>query len=197
MNDKLSEYKSRHKEWQSFSLNQMSFSNNLLLTISIAYFGYVFETGHEIINYAYIDFEHKISYSVISYVASLVLSFISLLSGVIVMFSRLYDFRISRNIAYIRYKIYKSFRKPLPEFKSQTNFLVSIKNLFVIFFSKNLIIKKNDIDDFIIDKKSFLKKFEELSLISSGLADVTWKFTKLQVIFLFLSLLVFTIHLMI
>ena len=112
MDDELKNYIERHRNWQNFALSQFSFTNNLLLTISLGFLAYLSE---KVKNYQLATIPWQ-------YVMSLLLTLFSIFEGIIVTISRLYDFRISRHVAYVRLRYYKekdkiqSDKKGLPDF---------------------------------------------------------------------------------
>jgi len=180
MNDKLSEYKSRYKEWQNISISQLSITNNLLLTISIAYSGYIFEKG---INQC--DRFNLI------YQFSLILSFLSMFFGVVVLFSRMFDFRFSRKIAHTRFRIYKKYKKRLKEKNNR-----QIKRLGIIEIFKLIFLSRKDLEEvsekcYKRDTLTFYKNLENLVYLTDRLGATTWYYLSLQIVFLMLSILFF------
>lgn len=97
-NDKLNEYKQRHKEWRDISVTQLSNANNILITLSTGLLALGLKSGKE----NEFSCSEKISFILLA---------ISICYGIAVLFSRLYDFRISRHLALTRQRFYNEYIK--------------------------------------------------------------------------------------
>ena len=180
MDDELKNYIERHRNWQNLALNQFSFTNNLLLTISIGFLAYLFEKTRDCNNIS-------IYYL---YISSLIFIQLSIYEGLIVIISRLYDFRISRHIAYVRQIYYKNknetntgtlsevdFKKP--------NFCTRVEAIFEVIFCRIDFLTRNEIQR--LEKELYKKKFNSLRNLSNTLGIISWKGLKFQAAFLFFS----------
>ena len=111
MLDKLKEYNQRQKEWRDISTTQLSIANNILITISSGYLALIFDKNE--LRRIHIDLDIDFDWALIFYLSSILLTLVAILLGVLVLFTRLHDFRISRNIALTRQRVYKKHKKPL------------------------------------------------------------------------------------
>lgn len=99
---KLKEYSERHRFWSDQAVKQTTFSNNVLLTISIAVLGYFFVNRGVVYKVLILDSALPINPPVALFVGGTLLVTISMLFGLLVSFSRLYDFRLTRPILLTR-----------------------------------------------------------------------------------------------
>ncbi len=99
---KLKEYSERHRFWADQAVKQTTFSNNILLTISIAVLGYFFVNRGVVYKFIILDYALPINPPVALFVAGTLLITISIIFGLLVSFSRLYDFRLTRHILLTR-----------------------------------------------------------------------------------------------
>lgn len=193
MADKLQDYKDRHKDWTDISLSQLSTTNNLLITISTGLLVYCFdkETFRKII----INTSQSIIWSHFFYVASIGALTISIAYGIGVLFSRLYDFRISRHITLVRKRVFEDHAEAtLPDDDlGEFNFCHRIVAIFQIIFIKLPFINKTDLIDYKTGGQ-VTKDFNKLRRISKILGLATWRWTKIQVLLFFLAILCYVIH---
>lgn len=186
MDDELKNYIERHRNWQNFALGQFSFANNLLLTISLGFLAYLFEKVNDCQS-------NPIPWS---YKVSLVLILLSIFEGIIVVISRLYDFRISRHVAYIRMRYYKKKKEndkgTLPDFDfKRPNFCTRINAFCNVFFCSLELLTQNEINN--IDQKIYKEKFNSFRELSNALGIISWIGLKWQATFLILSCVFYAI----
>lgn len=104
---KLRAYSERHRFWADQAVKQTTFSNNILLTISIAVLGYFFVNRGVIYKILVFDFALPIDWPAALFVVGTLLILSSILFGLFVSFSRLYDFRLTRHILLTRRRAMK------------------------------------------------------------------------------------------
>jgi len=114
---RLKEYQQRQKDWRDISTNQFSVVNNILITLSAGYLALAFDKSK--LEGLYVNVDAKIDCALTFYLLTLLLIILSIIMGVSVMFSRLYDTRISRHIALTRQRVYKKHKKALPDSDSE------------------------------------------------------------------------------
>ena len=91
--DYCDEYKDKIDKvvrWDKFRIDQLSITNNLILTLSLAFLGYVVTQDHEINNYD--SWLHLIK------IVSISLLLVSLITGAWTSYNRLLDFRYTSKI---------------------------------------------------------------------------------------------------
>lgn len=175
-NQKLNEYKQRQKEWRNISVTQLSNVNNILLTLS---------TGLLILGLGEIKQEHWL------FPISSILICFSIIYGFAVMFTRLYDFRISRHLALCRQRYYKKItEKPLPDNDlGEFNFCQRLQVLKQIIFIKLKFINKKEIEK--LENEEFKNRFNELRKTAKILGQSSWLWIKYQTLYFLLGAFTF------
>ena len=170
--EKQKEYSDRHRFWSDKSIQQLSFSNNLLLTISIAAFGYFFGKREQIYEELIIDTSLPVDWTATFFVLGSILLWLSILGGTLLTVTRLYDFRLSRHILLTRKRACKA-GWPLNDWDCQTPALTTaFCDVFRVFFSYgNLAITRQECRT---NDETFSTKFKELRKISLSLGKATW-----------------------
>jgi hypothetical protein len=192
MTDKLQEYKERHKQWTEVSLEQLSTTNNLLLTISSGLLAFCFDK--DLFKQIHIDTSQSIKWTQFFYVASIATLACSIALGIGVLFSRLYDFKISRHIAQTRKRVYAKHNQMLPANDLDTPTTGDrIKAMFRIVFSQLPFINKSDVDSY-QSGGQLTNNFNDLRRLSNILGSASWRWTKLQTLLFFASVVFYVLH---
>lgn len=179
LNIKIKEYIERSRFWTDKAINQLGYSINLITTIGIGIFGYLISNSEKL---------KATCGSNLFYYISLFLLFLSITFGTLSIFSRLCDFRISRNLSQTR-------KKFLSKLKNEEGLINTKENLykkqkFIIPFIKIVFGNINLISDEDLNSDIELKsKFERLQKQAFVLGMGTWKFHIIQIFFLLFSLL--------
>lgn len=197
--EKLDEYKQRHRDWKNISVTQFSNVNNILITLSTGFLAFIITQRKDGIDIT-INFLLSVDWWVISAFCIL----LSIAYGIAVLFTRLYDFRISRHIALCRQRFYEErckeckekkgiiIKKTLPDKTlKDINSCDRIKTFWKLFYKKIDFISKEDIkknDDNLKDR------FEGLRLQTDILGKSSWRWTKCQVLFFFIGVLTYIIN---
>jgi len=202
-NDKLQEYSERHRFWSGIAISQLSFSNNLFLTISIGLFGYCFDKGLNDITTG------KIISLPTLYIISLGFLLLAVLYGIMTTFSRLLDFRITRELTQMRKKIFKinstilrdsEYAEEISDPKICDRICSNFMAISVIFtgyskisISNNINIKEikksektNENNPFVSDE-NFKNKYNKLRKLAHNLGSVSWKYLGYQMLTFFLG----------
>jgi len=183
--EKLNEYKQRHKEWRDISVTQLSNANNILITLSTGLLALGL-TPKTLPNSNFSCAE-KISFILLS---------ISICYGLAILFVRLYDFRISRHLALCRQRFYNKYNDKkglLPDsYLGNVNCCDRINTFLQILFCKIDFINKDDIET--QPFKDIKKRFNALRREADILGRTTWIWTKYQVFFFLLSALIYFIN---
>lgn len=198
MTDKLQEYKNRQKEWRDISVTQLSNTNNILLTLSSGLLAFCIDKEKAF--KFHIDLSQRVDWLATTYWISIFLLGLSIAYGIGVLFSRLYDFRISRHIALTRQRFYKVYETDdthkkelsyddLGDF-SCTDRIIALGQ---ILFCKLPFITLDEIKK-ITDQKKFDEKFERLRRTADILGTASWRWTKIQVSLFLISGLTYLIH---
>lgn len=198
--NKLNEYKQRHREWRDISVTQLSNTNNILLTLASGLLVFSFDKNKVLP--IHLCSSNKIDWPVFTYAASVILMFFSIAYGIAVLVSRIYDFRISRNLALTRQRFYKNdIQKTIRNKNSGTlpdNDLGKfyafdrMRELKQIAFKEPLLISTKEIDE--LSKIDLKRKFQNLRRISKILGSASWIWTKYQIWCFALSGLIYVIY---
>lgn len=187
-------YDERHVRWAATSRNQLSFLNNLLLTLSIAFLTLIFKDKNYSTYFTLKNPDLDLTLSVLSLIAVL----ISIGFGLISALNRLWDFRITSRITMIRKRMYKHSTTQLDESSSEKygfGQLLSMywKLLMGIYpnisieeckeFHKSCNYKQGKIRD----------NFKELRTISYNLGLKTWSNLKIQMLTFMISAILFAL----
>jgi vacuolar-type H+-ATPase subunit I/STV1 len=181
MNEKEKEYSERAKDWKNILVNQISFTNNLISTLAAGYLLYLIDKlPNGDIKLVILN---KIDWRISLYMVTVILVLISIMIGTLILLSRLYDFRITRNIALTRKRICGKHNKPMPDFTVQGKGFCS---LFCTIFNKIDFVEKSDCDQLSERVKT---KFNKLRTQSKTLGNWTWKLTKIQLFVILVSVI--------
>ncbi|MDR1347401.1 MAG: hypothetical protein LBJ63_03085 [Prevotellaceae bacterium] len=178
---KLKEYQQRHGEWRDIAVNQLSAVNNILITLATGLL--VFYTSKDNTDRTNTESD----WHIIAYISLL----ISILYGIGVLFSRLYDARLSRHLALCRKRCCKKKDQLLPDNDADDSCWISrLCNFFKVVFCKIPKISMSDIEK--KDNCIIRKKFEEIQKQSTMLGVTTWIWLKCQVgFFLIASIIIY------
>ncbi|MDR1198606.1 MAG: hypothetical protein LBK94_06290 [Prevotellaceae bacterium] len=184
--EKLKGYQQRYGEWRDIAVNQLSTVNNVLITLATGLL--IFYTGK--------DNTCRTNTASVWHIIAYICLLISILYGIGVLFSRLYDARLSRNLALCRKRYYDKKEKgknKLPYNNADDSCWISrLGNFFKVIFCKIPKISMSDIEK--KDKCIIKKEFEEIQKQSTMLGVTTWIWLKCQVgFFLIASSIIFLI----
>ncbi|GLU55114.1 hypothetical protein [Dyadobacter frigoris] len=176
------EYDERYKNWSAKALEQLGFTNNLIITLSVAFLGFLFTIDNAKCN------------NKCFYITIIIVCCISILFGILAMISRLYDFKITRNITLIR-KIYfkKNNVKRTGTEKGKLPHSQKGKNSLLDSFYVVLKVFFYDIDNLSIEMSDLIQNFKKRSELSNSLGFATWRFFKLQTGVFVISILLYLI----
>lgn len=193
MTDEFQDYKERHRFWTQISLEQLSITNNLLLTISTGFLAFCFDK--QSIKSIIADSTLSYNWSLFYYFTSLSLIALSIILGIAVLFCRLYDFRISRHLSLTRKRYYQKHSKVITIGKNEEsiNMCHRLKSLYSIIFSKFPLISECWINENLQDK-NLMEGVEKLKRLSKVLGSASWLWTKIQVLLFFSSVICYVLH---
>lgn len=191
-------YLDRYTKWQDKTREQLSFFNNLLLTISTGFLSFVITQEKYSVHL-------RVSTQELNFLMlfSILLVLSSILVGLLLVINRLYDFRITTHINQVRYWFKKkqkdkdedSLDEKTPEkFCFCTRFFLSLKVVFKEIPRINI----EDCEDYHliyseIEKREFKNKFRTLRNYTHNLGIVTWVKLKWQIGLFLLGILSFVI----
>lgn len=188
MSDNQNKYHERHIKWRDKTRDQLSFFNNLLLTISIGFLSFVFANEqyfHEL-EICSVNQNHNI-------IISVILILISIVFGLLVALTRLYDFIITAQIVQIRSWVNK-------EIPSQTHNYSICSKLFLLFKVIFGQYKKIEYRSCVkleymskVEKRVFYKDFRNLRCIAHNLGGLTWLNLNWQILFFLIGIVCFVL----
>lgn len=204
---KLKEYSERHRFWTDLAVKQTTFSSNILLTISIAVFGYFFVNRGAVYKVLVLDFTLPINWSVSIFIAGTLFIFFSMLFGLSVSFTRLYDFRLTRHILLTRKRAMKEYyRLPDGKLRKENLYHSFIGFLCIVFKFDNYKIKKGEVSVKKTENshnnappfnlhpsKELRKKFNYLRNRSDSFGKLTHRLLSWQLLFFSFGLILYTI----
>lgn len=191
----LKEYHERNIRWTDKSISQLSFFNNLLLSLAIVFLSFAYkDQSVQSTSFTLVDIDCSLTMSNFS----MILILLSIISGLIVGISRLWDSRITRQINQIRQNMYEHSEKKLDEKTPQRySFLTRLnlyKDLFCEFYPKITIEQCKEFRNFTNEEKQKVEKdFKELRTISYNLGLNTWRDTKIQLILLGIGITLYVV----
>jgi hypothetical protein len=198
-----SNYIERHRRWQDQAINQLSTANNFLLTISTGLLAFVFDK--EV--FSKIHFSlclREVSKSMTLYGFSLAFILIALTTGIIVLITRLYDFRLTRHIVFVRQRFYSKNKDKITDKNKNAavlsdngfdtpSFLQRLNSIFKVLFVKIDFITKEQMS---LPKESFpTKEFRSIREHSHRLGIISWKWTKLQALYFLVAVCFYCLYL--
>ena len=191
MIEKENKYHERHIRWRDKTRDQLSFFNNLLLTISIGFLSFIFANE---------QYSNKLEICSVNQnfyiIMSVVLILISIFSGLLVVITRLYDFRITAHIVQIRSWVNEKLPIQTHNYGIWLKFILIFK---VIFGKCRKIEYRNCVKlEYMskTEKRVFLKDFRNLRCDAQNLGGLTWLNLNCQISFFLLSMIFFvTSHL--
>lgn len=193
----LKEYHDRTIRWTNQTLSQLSFLNNLLLSISTAFLAFAFkEMQVSQIYFTVKEINPFLTYQVLS------VSFISfsILAGIIVALYRLLDFRITRQINHARLRMCEHALTKMCEVSPKK--FSWFKRAVLPFYG---ICRKDEIT--IEESKAYIKmtqiekdkidcRFENMRDVAHNLGANSWCYTWLQMITFVGSIAFFTLSIL-
>ncbi len=190
--NKKQEYQERYRFWSDKRVAQLSFHNNLLLTIGIAIIGYFWSERSSVYTKLIIDCEAEIDWKIVFFILGLVTTGLSVLAGFVLSLSRLYDLRLTSNIALTRIRALDKAVTIQENEALKSGFLKSILALAVVSWNyQKYEIRKTEIGN----TEAFQQKFNELRQKASDLGVSTWGLVKWQTLSMLSAFMLFTLTL--
>lgn len=202
MSETEKNYIERHRNWQDKAIEQLSFANNFLLTISTGLLAFTIDK--EILSkIKFCLCIYDINKSLSFYSFSLFFIILSISTGIIVLIARLYDFRLSRHITLVRKRFYQKNKKSITDKDKYAATLVhddfrppnlyqTIVTIFKVIFVKIQFLEKNEMQT---SKSNFPKeKFKAIRKLSFRLGSISWKWTKLQGLYFLIGVIFYGLY---
>ena len=193
MNEKLKDYKERHIRWQNSTINQFGYTNNIIITIGIAFLAFAFDK--DFLSTFSISKESVFNLKMLIHVIIIICLLISIGCGIMTTLSRLYDFRLTRHIALTRQRFYDKKTDVLPDYsfpKTKCKKLIST-SCKIIFGNIELLTKKQTLQ--LKEDVDLMNKFNMQRNLANTLGELSWKYMKWQLHFLFISIFAYSINL--
>lgn len=177
-----------HSDWRNISINQLSITNNFNLTISTGFILYL--NNDRTISTLKDNFDITNIYQKLSLIFCLIFLLLSLIYGIGTLFSRLYDFRITRNLIFARSRT--NNKLPYNDY-SEFTFYDRLFAVYKIFFKKIKLLSRADAKKG-IHNIEFINKFTEIEKLNKILGTITWIWIKFQTVYLIFSFVFFIIY---
>ena len=184
--EKLEEYQKRYRFWTDKRISQFTFQNNIFLVVGLGIMGYCWKERASIYTELIIDPYLKIDFKTTIFIISMVILLISILTGLLLAVSRLYDIRLTTNILLTRKRALKKNIDIKDESVSTESLYQCVLSFYDVFCKyQHLEIVYNDIQN---KTEELQKKFTKARQISKNLGDLSWKLMKYQTISLLVSI---------
>jgi len=194
----LKEYHERNIRWTNESLRQLSFSNNLILSLGVGFLSFAYKN----MELKPLSFTlERIDWGLTFCIWSITLIALSILFGLVLALSRLWDFRIVRHINQTRQRMYEhSGLKLDEETPDRYSFIKRWSLFFELFSEKYPRITLDQCKAFSKysnkEKERIEGNFKELRAISYNLGLNTWGNTKFQIVLFAIGILLFSIDIL-
>ncbi len=174
--------------WTDKAITQLGYSINLFTTVEIAFLGYLINSKS---NFPIIEISCEAEFSCILffYISAIILVILSTGYGFLAILSRLCDFKLTRHIVSSKEK------HPLESKESRNNkcYTIDIKMIKYYPFLCKCIRGKIDKISAQDNKRTIIKKFNKLRLVTEILGNITWSYHKYQILLFFISLILYGI----
>ena len=199
MSEKENKNLERHITWRDKTREQLSFFNNLLLTVSVGFLSYSFTKIN--LSHFYFVFDNwqplssimKIQLKPTMLSMSLIIISLSIIFGLLVAIIRLYDFRITAQIVQIRSWV----KEKLPTQTHKYGFWLKFILIFKVIFGKYRKIEYRNCVKFEFmsktERRVFTKDFRNLRCIAHNLGSLTWSNLNCQILCFFIGILFFVV----
>jgi len=180
------EIQEKYRFWTDKKVSQLSFHNNILLSIGLAVCGYFWAELNNIFSTLVVDLGANIDWSAIVFIAAFIAIAASITSGFILSLSRLYDLRLTSKIILIRVRSLDKEISITDEELSLPSFGKSMKTLFSVFLNyPDYDITKEEIKS----GMALQEKFTVLRQHSRDLGFSTWSLVKCQTLSMLIGIL--------
>lgn len=184
----IKNYQERYKRWQDKTNQQVSFFNNLILTLSVGFLSFSYkEIKISDLSFEIVAYDLKLTL----FVFSLIIILVSIFCGLIAAISRLYDFRVTTHINQVRYWVLKHSDQYLDE-SSLKDYKEKTPSLFCLMITG---LERIDIDDCKSLKSNTKSNFKRLRALAHKLGITTWKKLLWQIWLFFIGIALFVISL--
>lgn len=188
---KIQEYQERLRFWIDKRVSQLSFQNNVYLTISLAAIGYLLNERKNIYTDLIIDIHLNINWKIVIYFACIISLTYSICFGLVLSVSRLYDLRLISNILLTRKRAKKENIKITDEDTSHNCVCKSIHSLWkVIRRYREYEISYADVRG---KQEDLQVKFTKARQCSRDIGNSSWFLMMHQTVGLFVSIIIFII----
>ena len=184
--ERFKEYKERYRFWSDKQISQLSFQNNIFLTISLAMMGYFWKERSSVYTDLVIDLSLKIEWKIVLFLIGISILFFSVIAGLLLAISRLYDLRLTSNILLTRKRaISRNVSVKDEKYSNNSNYKICY-SFWLLFTQYNEI--KITSDDIRSDNTQLQSKFTKVRKLSMKMGVCTWTLMKIQTISLFISI---------
>lgn len=171
------EYSSRYRFWTERAIKQLSFENNLLLTVAIAALGY-FWKEKPANYYILIKFDNSPNWPILFFVLGTIFVSVSIFFGFMLSLSRLYDMRLTRHILSLRQSAAKEKYLLADAELLDSNYVRQFYTMFKVFLNyRNYKIPKSYIES---KNNNLTERFNKIRQYAKDFGDLSWCNLKIQ-----------------
>ena len=189
--EKKKECQERYRFWSDKRISQFSFQNNIFLTVGLAIMGFFWNQRDSVYTKLIIDWNLKIELKVVFFLIGIIILFYSIIIGLFLAVSRLYDLRLTSNILLTRKRMLAQDLTINYE-KCSNNSVFRCAKSFWLVFGKfyEVEIISDEIRD---DNTQLQSKFTTARQLSKDLGKLTWVSMQNQTVSLFISICFFLV----
>jgi hypothetical protein len=190
----LQEYSERNIRWADRTSSQMSFYNNLLLTLGIGFLSFAYQDSKVLS----LEFSLKdIDWSLTTYALSILTVMFSVIAGFVASISRLYDFRITSRVNLIRKRVFEHSNLKIDErTPKEFSFWQNMGLFYKLLFEKYPRITLEQCKAWKNDEENLNMKFIELRTLSYNLGLRTWNRVKWQTFLLMIAVILYAVSIL-
>ena len=189
--EKLQEYQERYHFWTDKRISQLSFQNNIFLATSIVILGYFWKERDSVYTDLIIDFSLAIDLKIVFFFIGMILLSYSIVTGLCLAISRLFDLRLTSNVLLTRKWALKNSVTINDGDLLNNCMCKSIKSLWMVFWKYDeFVLSRSEIKS---DNDSLQQKFTRLRQLSRDIGMSSWILVKNQTVSLLMSLVFLTV----
>jgi len=187
--EKLKEYQARYHFWSDKRVSQLSFQNNIFLTISLAIMGYCWKERSSVYTELLIDTRLKVEWKIVLFFIGMIFLSYSIITGLLLTITRLYDLRLTSNILLTRKRALQRNVSVKDENILRNCICKSVYSLWVVFIAYNeLELYRDEIKT---DNSLLQKRFTNARQLSRDLGRCSWWLMTNQTVSLVTSIFFF------
>ncbi len=182
--DKTKRYEERHRFWTDKAFSQLSMSIEVMFALTVGVLGFILSSDKISYKFCSCSCHCACNLTTLILLVSVATIVFSIFFGLLSMISRNLDLRLTRHITYLRKKNHANINS---EEKDSIHF--GWFGLLKIFFCDYKSIGSQEYAN-----PRFMERFKELRGTTKCLGNLTWRYSKYQIVFLFLGIVFYVFY---